>query len=91
MSKSPATRAVARRERPLSPHLTVYRPPITMTMSIIHRATGIANSAGMALLALWLVAAAMDQEALNLAFELERVGRQLRDRSQTPSSAPLRR
>ncbi|TIU74019.1 MAG: succinate dehydrogenase, cytochrome b556 subunit, partial [Mesorhizobium sp.] len=25
MSKSPATRAVARRERPLSPHLTIYR------------------------------------------------------------------
>ncbi|TIU19611.1 MAG: succinate dehydrogenase, cytochrome b556 subunit, partial [Mesorhizobium sp.] len=31
MSKSPATREFARRERPLSPHLTVYRPPITMT------------------------------------------------------------
>lgn len=31
------------------------------------------------------------QEALNLALELERVGRQLRDRSQPPSAAPLRR
>ena len=37
-----------------------------MTMSIFHRATGIANYAGMALLAIWLVAAAADQEALNL-------------------------
>lgn len=36
-----------------------------MTMSIFHRATGIANYAGMALLAIWLVAAAADQEALN--------------------------
>jgi hypothetical protein len=31
------------------------------------------------------------QEALNLALELERVGRQLRDRPQPPSAAPLRR
>jgi hypothetical protein len=31
------------------------------------------------------------QEALNLALELERVGRQLRDRSQSSSTAPLRR
>jgi len=54
------------RARPTSPHLQIYRWTITMTMSIIHRATGIANYAGMALLALWLLAAAMDQEALNL-------------------------
>lgn len=54
------------RARPTSPHLQIYRWTITMTMSIFHRATGIANYAGMALLAIWLVAAALDQEALNL-------------------------
>ena len=54
------------RARPTSPHLQIYRWTITMTMSIFHRATGIANYAGMALLAIWLVAAAIDQEALNL-------------------------
>ncbi|MET0436724.1 MAG: succinate dehydrogenase, cytochrome b556 subunit [Devosia sp.] len=54
------------RARPTSPHLQIYRWTITMAMSIIHRATGIANYAGMALLAIWLVAAAADQEALNL-------------------------
>lgn len=54
------------RARPTSPHLQIYRWTITMTMSIFHRATGIANYAGMALLAIWLVAAAADQEALNL-------------------------
>lgn len=54
------------RARPTSPHLQIYRWTITMAMSIIHRATGIANYAGMALLAIWLVAAAIDQEALNL-------------------------
>lgn len=31
------------------------------------------------------------QEALNLALELERAGRELRDRNQSPVSAPLRR
>ncbi|SFZ85275.1 succinate dehydrogenase subunit C [Devosia enhydra] len=46
------------RPRPLSPHLQVYRWTITMAMSIVHRATGIANAAGFVLLVLWLVAAA---------------------------------
>ncbi len=52
------------RARPISPHLQIYRWTITMTMSIFHRATGIANYAGMALLAIWLVAAASGQGAL---------------------------
>ena len=54
------------RARPLSPHLQIYRWTITMAMSIAHRATGIANYAGMALLALWLAAAALGQEPLNV-------------------------
>src|SRR3546814_5597234 len=33
-------------ERPLSPHLQVYRPQITSVLSVIHRATGIALAAG---------------------------------------------
>lgn len=45
--------------RPLSPHLSIYRFTLTMTMSIVHRATGIALYGGMALLALWLAAAAI--------------------------------
>ncbi|MBE7732795.1 succinate dehydrogenase, cytochrome b556 subunit [Devosia faecipullorum] len=53
------------RARPTSPHLQIYRWTITMAMSIIHRATGIANYAGMALFVIWLVAAAMGQETLN--------------------------
>ena len=61
MSKSPATREFARRERPLSPHLTVYRPPITMTMSIIHRITGGALYFGTLLVAVWLMAAAASE------------------------------
>jgi succinate dehydrogenase / fumarate reductase cytochrome b subunit len=44
--------------RPLSPHLTIYRPMLTMTMSIVHRATGIVLYGGSLLLAWWLLAAA---------------------------------
>jgi succinate dehydrogenase / fumarate reductase cytochrome b subunit len=45
--------------RPLSPHLQVYRPQLTSVLSISHRATGIALAVGTLLLAWWLVAAAV--------------------------------
>lgn len=45
-------------ERPLSPHLQIYRWPVTMATSILHRATGCALAAGTLLLTWWLVAAA---------------------------------
>lgn len=44
--------------RPLSPHLSIYKPSITMTMSIVHRLTGVALYLGTLLLAIWLIAAA---------------------------------
>ena len=44
--------------RPLSPHISIYRWPITMTTSILHRATGIAMSVGFIVLAGWLFDAA---------------------------------
>lgn len=46
------------RERPLSPHLQIYRPQINMVMSILHRITGAALYVGSLLLAWWLLAAA---------------------------------
>jgi succinate dehydrogenase / fumarate reductase cytochrome b subunit len=49
--------------RPLSPHLSIYRWPITMTMSILHRATGVALSVGFIILAGWLLDAAMGADA----------------------------
>jgi succinate dehydrogenase / fumarate reductase cytochrome b subunit len=49
--------------RPLSPHLQVYRPQITSVLSILHRATGMALSAGTLLLVWWLVAAARGDAA----------------------------
>jgi succinate dehydrogenase / fumarate reductase, cytochrome b subunit len=49
---------MASSSRPLSPHLQVYKPQLTTTLSILHRITGVALSAGSALLVLWLLAAA---------------------------------
>ena len=44
-------------ERPLSPHLTIYRPVLSMMMSIVHRITGAALYIGTLLLVWWLLAA----------------------------------
>jgi succinate dehydrogenase / fumarate reductase cytochrome b subunit len=44
--------------RPLSPHLQIYKPMLTMMMSIFHRITGIGLYAGTLLLVWWLLAAA---------------------------------
>jgi succinate dehydrogenase / fumarate reductase, cytochrome b subunit len=40
--------------RPLSPHLQIYRPLLTMVMSILHRITGGALYFGTVLLAWWV-------------------------------------
>jgi len=45
-------------KRPLSPHLSVYRPQITSVLSIFHRASGCAMAGSMALIVWWLLAAA---------------------------------
>ncbi len=44
--------------RPLSPHLSIYKPIPTMVMSILHRITGVALYFGTILVAWWLIAAA---------------------------------
>lgn len=49
--------------RPLSPHLQVYRPQWTMVLSISHRITGVALAVGTLLLVWWLAAAASGPEA----------------------------
>ena len=46
------------RARPVSPHLQVYRWPITMALSILHRITGVALGVGSIWLVLWLYLAA---------------------------------
>ncbi len=51
--------------RPLSPHLSIFRPYINMVMSIIHRITGAANYFGSLLLAVWLISAAAGESEFN--------------------------
>jgi succinate dehydrogenase / fumarate reductase cytochrome b subunit len=45
-------------DRPLSPHLQVYRWYFTMALSIVHRASGVGLAIGLLLLTWWLVALA---------------------------------
>ena len=54
------------RQRPLSPHLQVYRPQLTSMMSITHRATGVALTTGTLVLAAWLVAVALGGEIYSM-------------------------
>jgi succinate dehydrogenase / fumarate reductase cytochrome b subunit len=56
------TSAPQLREKPLSPHLTVYKWHVSMVMSITHRATGIALVFGAVLLGWLLIAAALGQD-----------------------------
>jgi succinate dehydrogenase cytochrome b subunit len=66
-------------ERPLSPHLQIYRPMLTMMMSIAHRITGFGNAVGFALLTWWLVAISIGPDAYATvnAFFASFVGRAL--------------
>ena len=57
---------MAKVERPLSPHLGVYRFQITMTMSILHRITGVGLGLGTLLMAWWLIALAVGPGAFDM-------------------------
>jgi succinate dehydrogenase / fumarate reductase cytochrome b subunit len=61
---------MAARQRPLSPHLQVYKPQITSTLSIIHRATGVVNAIGGLIVAAWLVAVASSPECFAWSQEI---------------------
>ena len=52
-------------QRPLSPHLQVYKPQLTSVLSITHRITGIVLAFGIFLLSAWLFALANGPEAFN--------------------------
>jgi succinate dehydrogenase / fumarate reductase, cytochrome b subunit len=62
--------ATQTKNRPLSPHLQVYRPQITSVLSILHRMTGVALAMGLFVLTYWLGAAAYGPEAFATAQEL---------------------
>lgn len=54
-------------DRPLSPHLQVYRPMYTMVLSMTHRLSGVFQSVGLLLVVGWLMAAASGQQAYDTA------------------------
>lgn len=56
--------------RPLSPHLSIYRWPITMTLSILHRATGLALSVGLVVFVAWLFSAASGAEPYSIVVSM---------------------
>lgn len=56
--------------RPLSPHLQIYRPQITSVLSILHRISGVVLSFGIVVLVYWLAAAAAGGSAYSSAVGL---------------------
>ncbi|MGL4727941.1 MAG: succinate dehydrogenase, cytochrome b556 subunit [Bosea sp. (in: a-proteobacteria)] len=58
---------MAELNRPLSPHLQIYRWTWTMAMSVLHRVTGAALYGGTLLLAAWLISAASGKASFEMA------------------------
>lgn len=58
---------VNRGKRPLSPHLTIYRPQLTSITSILTRITGNALIIAMLLIVWWFLAAASSPEYFAIA------------------------
>ncbi len=58
---------INRGDRPLSPHLTIYRPQLNSITSILNRITGNALLVGAGLVIWWLVAAATGPAAFAIA------------------------
>jgi succinate dehydrogenase / fumarate reductase cytochrome b subunit len=58
---------VNRGNRPLSPHLTIYRRHLSMMMSIMHRITGCGLGLGGLLVVWWFLAAARGPDAFAFA------------------------
>ena len=56
--------------RPLSPHLQIYRPQITSVLSILHRISGVGLGLGSLILAYWLISVAAGPEPFDLAQHL---------------------
>ncbi|MBV7435352.1 succinate dehydrogenase, cytochrome b556 subunit [Cardiobacteriaceae bacterium TAE3-ERU3] len=56
--------------RPLSPHLQVYRPQFTSIMSILHRATGVTSAMGLLLITWWLAMTATGSDSWHTANSL---------------------
>jgi len=58
---------MTKRDRPLSPHIQIYKMPFTALLSISHRITGVVMAVGTLVLAYWLAAAASGPDAFATA------------------------
>lgn len=56
--------------RPLSPHLQVYRWQLTSVLSILHRLTGVGLSLAIPFLVLWLGALSGGKDTFNTALQV---------------------
>lgn len=61
---------VNRGNRPLSPHLTIYRPQLTSVSSIMVRITGIIALGAALIVVAWLLAAATSEGAFDVMEDL---------------------
>ena len=50
------------KQRPLSPHLQIYKPQLTSILSILHRATGVMLSMGSIILVVWVIALTLGKD-----------------------------
>jgi len=53
--------------RPLSPHLSIYRPLWTMILSITHRITGVGLAISITMITWWFLALAISEEYFEFA------------------------
>ena len=58
---------VNRGNRPLSPHLSIYRPLWTMILSITHRITGVGMALSITMITWWFLALAINEEYFDVA------------------------
>ena len=56
--------------RPISPHLTIYRPQLNSVLSIMHRMTGIILFFGLLLLILWFFSMSLGKASFNFSSAL---------------------
>ncbi len=59
---------MARRAKPLSPHLQIYRLPLNAILSITHRMTGVILALGTVLVVAMLIAAASGSQAFGAMY-----------------------
>jgi len=57
---------LAKRPRPLSPNVQIYRPQLTSVLSVLNRITGVALSLGAVAMVIWLLAAAAGPETFSV-------------------------